>query len=92
MSDFAKIVRATDGAQVLFYKTMQNDCPAITQVTDAYGVLAEITAQFNDKAMGWGDRELAFEKASVEEADAVRKAALFLLSRRTENDDHCLGR
>lgn len=79
MSDFAKIVRATDGAQVLFYKTMQNDCPAIMQVTDAYGVLAEITAQFNDTDIGWGDRELAFEKAGIEEADAVRKAALFFV-------------
>lgn len=79
MSDFAKIVRATDGAQVLFYKTMQNDCPAIAQVTDAYGVIAEITAQFNDTEMGWGDRELAFEKAGIEEADAVRKAALFFV-------------
>jgi hypothetical protein len=71
-ADFAKIVRASDGAQVLFYKDSDGDGPALQQVTEVEGVAGAFSFGFTDDDEGYDKRDAAFEKAGVEEADALR--------------------
>lgn len=71
MSDFAKIVRASDGAQVLFYKGQDDDGrPQLFQVTYFEGVIANLNFSFATDA--WSMLDAAFDRAGLEQADTIR--------------------
>jgi hypothetical protein len=73
MADFAKIVRASDGEQVLFRKGENDDeKPCLFQMTDFDGFTAELNMAFKSEAA----MEQAFEKADQAQADAVRAAVM----------------
>lgn len=72
MSDFAKIVTASDGAQVLFYKDMGDDGPELVQVTEVGGTTGRIALGFDDNENGFMLRQRAFDVASIEQADQMR--------------------
>lgn len=75
MSDFAKIVNATDGAQVLFYKSTNssNGKPQLRQVTEFEGMFAEVNLDFKDVDEGWAGLDRAFAEAGLKQADQVRE-------------------
>jgi major membrane immunogen (membrane-anchored lipoprotein) len=73
MPDFAKIVAASDGAQVLFYKDHDDDgAPSLMQVTEKDGVTGSYEVSFTDDDSGYELRDAAFRKSGVEQADAIR--------------------
>ena len=73
MDDFAKIVRASDGAQVLFYKGQDDEGrPTSFQLTELDGIHAAVNMSFKDEE--WDALDSAFAKAGLEQADAVRSA------------------
>jgi hypothetical protein len=73
MADFAKIVRATDGTQVLFYKDNGDDGkPVLKQITDMDGITGAMNLSFSDDDEGYDRRDAAFDRADVTQADALR--------------------
>lgn len=74
MADFAKIVRATDGGQVLFYKDNGDGGePVLKQVTEMGGITGAMNLGFTDDDEGEKARDAAFDRAEVKQADAMRK-------------------
>lgn len=74
MTDFAKIVRATDGAQVLFYKdTGENGEPLLRQVTEFDGITGAMALSFTDDDEGYSRRDTAFATCDAKQADALRR-------------------
>lgn len=74
MSDFAKIVRASDGAQVLFYKDNGDDgAPVLRQITEMASITGAMNLGFTDDDPGYDKRDAAFDRAGVQQADALRK-------------------
>ena len=72
-SDFAKIVRASDGEQVLFWKGATDDGePRLCSSTVMDGMTADLNFDFKDNEGGWADLDYAFLNSDVERADAVR--------------------
>lgn len=70
--DFAKIVRASDGAQVLFYKdTDDENRPRLSQVTEYDGITANIGFGFDDD--DWDKLDKAFSESWVGRADEIRE-------------------
>lgn len=73
MADFAKIVIASDGAQVLFYKDNDEDGnPTLVHVTEEQGVTANMALSFTDDDDGFDKRDAAFDGSDAEKADAMR--------------------
>lgn len=74
--DFAKIIRASDGAQVLFYKSTDNDTgkPQLRQVTEFDGMFAELNVSFSDDDKGWDRLGKRFSAADEAQANEVRSA------------------
>lgn len=73
-SDFAKIMRATDGEQVLFRKGSDaNGDPCLFQTTSIDDMTAEIAISF--KSGDWDALDAAFDNADADQADGVRSAA-----------------
>lgn len=71
MADFAKVIRASDGEQVLFYKGQNDDGdPTLFQLTELEGLNAAFNLSFKDDS--WDALDSAFEKAGVEQANAMR--------------------
>jgi hypothetical protein len=69
MSDFAKIIRASDGEQVLFRKGEDDSEKAcLFQMTEFEGITAELNLGFDSDDL----MERAFEMADQAQADAVR--------------------
>ena len=82
MADFAKIVRASDGAQVLFFKDNDSEgAPCLTQVTEEDGVTAKLGISFTDDDDGGDKRDVAFNGSGVEQADGMRALVLKALGR-----------
>ncbi|KQP36120.1 hypothetical protein [Pseudorhodoferax sp. Leaf274] len=73
---FAKIVIASDGEQVLFFKEEGDEGPELVQMTMEQGVTARLAMGFEDDEEGSADakRDAAFDKAGADYADQVRKA------------------
>lgn len=71
---FAKIITASDGEQVLFVKDNGDDGPELVQMTEVGGVTARIALGFTEDDVGYELRQKAFDKASLEQADLVRRA------------------
>lgn len=68
---FAKIVIATGGEQVLFYKSADEEYnPCLRQVTEIDGAYAEMNLSFAPD--DWAALDKAFEQADVAMADAIR--------------------
>jgi hypothetical protein len=80
MSDFAKIVRATDGKIVLFLKD-QNDegKPTLYTMTEQDGITVKMGFQFADDDVGYDARDEAYEACGLEGADNFRKRVIDLL-------------
>lgn len=76
MSDFAKIIRATDGGLVLFHKDNGDDGePVLKQISEMDGITGALNLSFTDDDDGYDKRDHAFDAAAgVEQADAIRKA------------------
>ena len=74
----AKIVNATDGAQVLFYKSTNssNGKPQLRQVTEFEGMFAEVNLEFKDVDEGWAGLDRAFAEAGLKQADQVRETTI----------------
>jgi len=72
MNEFAKIILSSDGHQVLFYKTRDDQGPCLRQVTEYEGAYAELNFGFKDKDSGWDALDLAFNALTTASADAVR--------------------
>ena len=86
--DFAKVVRASDGAQVLFYTRPDGDDHELNCVTSYKGTLSETCLGFED-VEGKTSEEIAreaFEKA-VADPDRFRDKAVETLSGLTEDKD-----
>lgn len=66
---FAKIVIASDGEQVLFFKDNGDEGPELVHMTVESGITARLGMGFDDDEV----RDAAFDKAAVEQADMVRK-------------------
>lgn len=75
MTDFAKIVIASDGEQVLFHLDNGDDGPELVQMTVVEGVTARIGLGFNDDDEGYERRQKAFDVVGVKQADAMRELA-----------------
>lgn len=72
--DFACVVRASDGVQVLFEKTETEDGrPCLRQVTTFGGATAEFNLTFKESNQE-ASLETAFARCDIVMADAVRKA------------------
>jgi hypothetical protein len=81
MSDFAKIIRATDGQIVLFLKEQSDEGkPALYRMTEHEGVTAKLGIQFDDDEAGDQACQKAYDACDVETADAFRKRIVELLS------------
>ncbi len=71
--DFAKILRATDGAQVLIYKDNGEDGePAIVVASVCDGVTAKMTISFKDTDSGYNTRNKSFDGFTQAQADNAR--------------------
>lgn len=81
MADFAKIINASDGAQVLFFKATDDEDgrPQLRQITEFEGVFAAFNMTFSDDDAGWDKLDAAFDTRTQEDADAVRKAVTSML-------------
>lgn len=78
--EFAKIVKATDGAQVLFYLgTSEDGEPTLYQYTEMEGFFGSLDLHFRKGDTGWKLAEEALTKADVVMADAVREQFVKLL-------------
>lgn len=75
MSDFAKIVIASDGEQVLFYLDNGDNGPELVQMTEIEGITARVGLGFKDDDSGDAARERAFNEVGIKQADAMRKLA-----------------
>lgn len=73
MTDFAKIIRATDGEQVLFYREDEGDVPMLVQVTNCDGVTATARLGFDKSDEGEAKRDKAWSDAGIEQADDMRR-------------------
>jgi hypothetical protein len=72
--DFARIERASDGRQVLFYKSTDDEGkPQLRQVTEHEGVIIEMNLSFGDDDAGWAMLDRVFDGV---EADKVVAAIL----------------
>lgn len=81
MSDFAKLIRATDGAQVLFLKDSNDDgAPALYQYTTHEGVTVKLGYAFTDDVFGDAACDKAFQECGMDEADAFRKRVVELMT------------
>lgn len=77
---FAKIVIASDGGQVLFFKDNGEDGNSeLVQMTCVDGITARLGMGFADDDAGDAARDRAFETAGVPLADVVRKTVLGML-------------
>lgn len=78
---FAKIVIASDGEQVLFFKDNGDEGPELVQMTEAEGVTARLALGFEDDENGAAavKRDAAFDNADVFWADGVRAAVIGFL-------------
>lgn len=83
---FAKIVTATDGAQVLFFKDIGDDGPELAQVTAFDGLTARCGMGFTDDDEGYDLRDKAFDKADLDAADLVRKMFADMLAKAPQGD------
>lgn len=80
--DFAKIIRASDGVQVLFYAAATDDgAPQARQVTVIDGMTASLNLEFEDTEEGWGKRDTYLAAACVDLADGVRASVNHMLGR-----------
>lgn len=81
MSDFAKIVRATDGEIVLFL-TEQSDegNPTLYRMTVHDGMTAKLGLQFTDDDAGYEACQKAYRECDVATADAFRKRIVELMT------------
>ena len=71
MSDFAKIVRASDGEQVLFYKSADDEGrPTLVQASDYDGITLRMEVGF--KKGEFDKRDAAFSCAALAHADSTR--------------------
>lgn len=78
--DVFKIVRASDGVQVLFRKGVNSDFePSLFQMTELDGSLAQLDMAFEPNDQGWNALDAAFAQSGVEQADAVRRAVKSLI-------------
>lgn len=68
-TDFARIIIASDGAQVLFYKREGDDGPGLMQATCMDGVTLEADLSFDKSTLA---RDEAFEAADIRAADRMR--------------------
>jgi hypothetical protein len=81
MSDFAKLVRASDGAQVLFLKDSNDEgCPTLYQYTAHDGITAKMGIVFADDVFGDASCDKAFQACDVAAADAFRKRIVELMT------------
>jgi hypothetical protein len=76
VSDFAKIIRAADGEQVLFFKSTDSESgkPQLRQVTEFEGMFAELNMAFTDDDAGWDKLDKCFDAADEAQANGVRAA------------------
>lgn len=73
MSDFAKLVRASDGAQVLFLKDQSVDGrPTLYRYTEFEGITAKLGLSYADTDSGYEHLDKAFNEMGVADADAFR--------------------
>lgn len=71
--EFAKIVVASDGAQVLFYcSSDERGSPQVRQITEVDGMIIEMNIAFADDDEGWDKRDEWFQAAGQPVADLVR--------------------
>ena len=72
---FAKIVIASDGGQVLFFKDNGDEGPELVQMTVLDGMTARVALGFTDDEPGDRSRQAVFDAAGVNEADKFRALA-----------------
>jgi hypothetical protein len=72
--DFAKIIRATDGAQVLFFTGYhpEDEAPTVFVVTHCDGLALELKMSFDTEEK----RDEVFAQVDLESADNLRKSAV----------------
>lgn len=60
-NDFARLARASDGRQFLFYKSTDDEGkPQLRQVFEHEGVIVEFNVSFTDDDAGWKTLDMVF--------------------------------
>lgn len=81
MRDFAKLVRATDGAQVLFLKDDNDDGkPTLYRMTEYEGITAKLGIAFSDDDFGYEACDKAYDDCDMIAADTFRKRVVELMA------------
>lgn len=77
MTEFAKIVIASDGAQVLIFKDNGDEGPEVVFMTEMHGVTLRMGMGYEDDEDEDAEtkRNRAFEESATGQADAIRKVA-----------------
>lgn len=75
MADFAKIVTASDGEQVLYFKDNGDEGPELVAMTNMDGITLRVGLGFADTDDGEAKREAQFNSVGVEHADEFRATA-----------------
>lgn len=83
MTDFAKIIRASDGAQVLIFKDNGDEGPELVFMTELDGVVARLGSGFehDPEEDAYSKLDKAFDAADVRQADVIRKAVCAICDR-----------
>lgn len=69
---FAKIIDATDGAQVLFFKDNGDDGPELVAMTELDGATLRLGFGYDDTDSGLAKREAYFLSVDIDVADKIR--------------------
>lgn len=77
---FAKIVKADDGHDVLFYKRSDDEsAPVIAIVMEHEGTAACMELGYDNDDAGWNTRDEEFEKMGLEKANGFRSALMKMI-------------
>lgn len=80
-SDFAKIVRAKDGAMVLFLKEQDDEGkPSVYSMTEYDGITAKLGIGFADDDTGVEAADRYYDSQGEEEAEAFRQRIIKLMT------------
>lgn len=72
VKDFARIERASDGRQVLFCKSTDDEGnPQLRQVTEHEGVIIEMNLSFGDDDAGWALLDQVFVSVNADKVLAT---------------------